>query len=93
MTERYFKFTCDEKAHNVDIFFKDVPASKWCLEIFIKRKLEEPDLEISFNQLYTDFMDSLDQMNQLNTVPISVRSLCTSYIHWLQVFLATSYTS
>src|SRR5581483_11442466 len=73
----------------LDDFFKSVISSKWCLEIFVKSKLEDHDPEISLNQLLTNFVDSLDQMNQLNLVPVSIRSFCTNYINWLRVIPAT----
>ncbi|CAJ0641530.1 11008_t:CDS:2 [Entrophospora sp. SA101] len=61
-----------------------IPASKWSLEAYTNYILEQSDLTINFEQVLTNFMESLDQINQLFVVPLSVRSICQNYIDWLK---------
>ncbi|GBC08129.1 hypothetical protein RclHR1_07920004 [Rhizophagus clarus] len=80
---------CEQKARDVDDFFKSQPASRWSFELYINNFLADPDLGVSFDQLLSTFVDSLDQINKLHTVPLTIRSNCSNYINWLQVPLPT----
>ncbi|RUS32896.1 hypothetical protein BC938DRAFT_473881 [Jimgerdemannia flammicorona] len=81
---KYFKFQCDPKARGIDGFFKTVPASKWSLEAYINHNLEQSGDDLDFDQLFAIFTESLDQINQLIAVPVSIRSVCSNYLSWLQ---------
>ncbi|RUS23027.1 hypothetical protein BC937DRAFT_93384 [Endogone sp. FLAS-F59071] len=81
---KYFKFQCDPKARGIDGFFKTVPASKWSLEAYINHHLKQSGDDLDFDQLFAIFTESLDQINQLIAVPVSIRSVCSNYLSWLQ---------
>ena len=87
LTPNYFSFRVDQKARDVDQFFKTVQASNWCLDIYFTKAAEQPNVDLSFDQLVVIFTDSLDQIKQLNAIPVSLRGFCKSYISWLQVKL------
>ncbi|CAJ0748326.1 24107_t:CDS:2, partial [Entrophospora sp. SA101] len=81
---KYYNFRCNENTRSIENFFKVIPASKWSLEAYTNYILEQSDLTINFEQVLTNFMESLDQINQLFVVPLSVRSICQNYIDWLK---------
>ncbi|CAI2177682.1 8744_t:CDS:2 [Funneliformis geosporum] len=85
VTGKHSKFKCEQKARDVDYFFKSQPASNWSFELYINEYLADPNLNVTFDQLLRIFVDSLDQMNQLHVVPLTIRANCTSYIRWLQL--------
>src|SRR4051812_33802767 len=83
---KYYNFRCNENTRSIENFFKVIPASKWSLEAYTNYILEQSDLTINFEQVLTNFMESLDKINQLFVVPLSVRSVCQNYIDWLKVY-------
>ncbi|CAB4404655.1 unnamed protein product [Rhizophagus irregularis] len=85
VTGKHSKFLCEQRARDVGDFFKSQPASKWSFELYINNFLADPDLDVTFDQLLSTFVDSLDQMNQLRSVPLTIRSKCSSYLNWLQL--------
>ncbi|RGB39113.1 hypothetical protein C1646_664873 [Rhizophagus diaphanus] len=82
---KHSKFMCEQRAHDIDDFFKSKPASKWSFELYINNFLADLNLDVTFDQLLSTFVDSLDQMNQPHTVPLTIRSKCSSYLKWLQL--------
>ncbi|CAG8502447.1 27289_t:CDS:2 [Dentiscutata erythropus] len=84
MTGKHFKYVCEQRMRDVDDYFKTQQALKWSFELYINNFLVNPNLDISFDQLLKTFVDSLDQINQLHAIPVSLRSNCNIYINWLQ---------
>ncbi|RUP47257.1 hypothetical protein BC936DRAFT_145939 [Jimgerdemannia flammicorona] len=78
MASKYLNYQCNREICDIDDFFKNVPASKWSLESYFNNLLKHPDYDLSFDQAFTIFTDSLEQLNQLASVPVSVRSVCKS---------------
>jgi len=85
VTGKHSKFMCEWRARDVDDFFKSQPASKWSFELYINNFLADPDLDVTFDQLLRIFVDSLDQMNQLFIVPLTIRANCSKYLKWLEL--------
>ena len=78
--QKHLNFHCDTKAEDIDNFFKSAPAMDWSLNAYIKDGLQQPKRNITFDQVLVIFVDSLKQINQLASVPTSVRSVCANYI-------------
>ena len=91
MGSKQSNFQCNSKSYTVDKFFQDLPASKWSFEAYINDIINNSEFDLGFDQLLTNFTESLETMNKLNVVPLSVRSFCASYIKWLQVLLPLSF--
>ncbi|CAG8643913.1 12378_t:CDS:2 [Funneliformis mosseae] len=81
---KFHNFRCSENMRAVETFFKVIPASNWSLEAYINYVLENTDVLLNFEQMFFNFKESVDQINQIFTVPVSVRSFCQSYIRWLE---------
>jgi hypothetical protein len=87
MIGKHSRYICSTGICDVDNYFTKSSASTWCIENFVKKKIDDPFLEITFDQLFINFETSLDQINQLHAVPVSVRSFCNNYIKWLKIIL------
>ncbi|RHZ61216.1 hypothetical protein Glove_349g12 [Diversispora epigaea] len=81
---KFSKFLIPSETYNVDDFFKNLPASKWSLGTYFNEIIEGPDSDFAFDQLLTNFLESIESINKMNSIPISIRSFCVNYIKWLK---------
>ncbi|RHZ84764.1 hypothetical protein Glove_75g47 [Diversispora epigaea] len=77
---KFSKFLIPSETYNVDDFFKNLPASKWSLGTYFNEIIEGPDSDFAFDQLLTNFLESIESINKMNSIPISIRSFCVNYI-------------
>jgi hypothetical protein len=82
---KFSKFFIPLETYNIDNFFKDLPASKWSLVTYINGIIEGPNNDLAFNQLLTNFIESLENINKILSIPLSIRSFCDNYVKWLKV--------
>ena len=82
LSTTYFKFRASPNTRSVHVYFTIEKASSWCLQNFIEYAV---DSEINFEQAVTLFRESLDQLNQLITMPNPIKSFCHNYLEWLKV--------
>jgi len=90
MGSKFSNFLIPLKTRNVNNFFKKFPASKWSLETYINDIIEGPDSDFTFDQILTNFIESLKRINKLSSIPLSIRSFCDNHVKWLKVFLSLS---
>ncbi|CAG8640511.1 9387_t:CDS:2 [Funneliformis caledonium] len=72
---KFHNFRCSENMRAVETFFKVIPASNWSLEAYINYVLENTDVVLNFEQVFFNFKESVDQINQIFTVPVSVSNI------------------
>ncbi|RIA86632.1 hypothetical protein C1645_740706 [Glomus cerebriforme] len=60
-------------------------ASKWSLEIYVDHKINEMS-EYSFDQVKEFSVANLEQIHDLRTTPVVIRSLCVDHIKWLKTW-------
>ncbi|CAG8492558.1 5021_t:CDS:2 [Paraglomus brasilianum] len=84
MGSKFSNFLIPLKTRNVNNFFKKFPASKWSLETYINDIIEGPDSDLTFDQILTNFIESLKRINKLSSIPLSIRSFCDNHVKWLK---------
>nr|CAG8544573.1 2276_t:CDS:2 [Entrophospora candida] len=86
---KYYNFRCNENTHSIENFFKVIPASKWSLEAYTNYILEQSDLTINFEQVLTNFMESIYYFSHfslvnchpiLNPTYLSLQTLTGRYV-------------
>ncbi|CAG8619332.1 11319_t:CDS:2, partial [Diversispora eburnea] len=81
---KFSKFIIPSETYNIDDFFKSSSASKWSLGNYINRIIEGPDIDLTFDQLLTNFIESLKNINKILSLPLSIRSFSADYVKWLK---------
>ncbi|PKY48957.1 hypothetical protein RhiirA4_422578 [Rhizophagus irregularis] len=76
----YRLFRATEGLHE---FFVEEPASKWCLESFVSKLVNE-EADLDFEQTKELFLANLGQIENQRNVDNPIRLFCTSYIEWLK---------
>ncbi|CAG8502301.1 11293_t:CDS:10, partial [Acaulospora colombiana] len=59
-------------------------ASKWCLEAFVNKFIDEKETELSFEQIQELFLSNLQQIINQKNVDSPIRAFCADYTEWIQ---------
>ena len=84
LTSKYFTYKCPDEILGLHEFFFEEPASKWCLETFVGKLIEE-ETDLDFEQAKILFLANLTQIKNQKNVDNPIRIFCSSYIDWIEV--------
>ncbi|RIA84571.1 hypothetical protein C1645_832065 [Glomus cerebriforme] len=84
-SSKYFKYKCSDEILGLHEFFVKEPASKWCLETFV-RKLIEEEADLDFEQSKELFLANLAQIENQRNVDNPIRLFCSDYTDWLKTW-------
>jgi len=83
-SSKFFDYKCSGIL-DIHKFFIEEPASKWCLEAFVNKFVDEKETELSFEQIQELFLANLRQIINQKNVDSPIRAFCTDYTEWIQV--------
>ncbi|CAG8438422.1 3079_t:CDS:2 [Acaulospora colombiana] len=85
-SSKFFYYKCSGilGIHKV---FIEKPASKWCLEAFINKFIDEKETELCFEQIHELFLSNLQQIMNQKNVDSPIRAFCADYTEWIQEYL------
>ncbi|CAG8693456.1 1091_t:CDS:2 [Funneliformis mosseae] len=82
-SSKFFDYKCSGIL-GIHKFFIEEPASKWCLEAFMNKFVDEKEMELSFEQIQELFLANLRQITNQKNVDSPIRAFCTDYTEWIQ---------